>query len=119
MSDCTEMRAPVQGNGHACLESGVKKEFPVPFRSEDRRINTVGLLRAELSHSGPDLLQRCQLRTLVANNASLANMFAARFKLRLHQHYDLTSLIYTKSREVTAGRISVAEMNETSMAMKS
>ena len=53
---------------------------------------TVGLLRARApSQRVRTFSTAAHLRIFVANNASLANMFAARFKLRLHQHNDLTS----------------------------
>ena len=68
------------------------------------------------------LFRARQLRLLITNNAALAYLFSADLELRLYQHNHLCRpercAPAGKALRITAGSTSVAEMKDTSIAMK-
>ena len=62
-----------------------------------------------------------ELRRFVAHDSAFAHHLAARLELWFHQHHNLARSVSHNAAvaRITAGSTSVAEMNDTSMAMKS
>ena len=103
---------------------GVEQEFAVAFAAENRRFDPFECAAAEVPERGFHLWHGGLLRRLVAHDSALADQFPAHFELRFHQDHDLARLAGAApspedTARITAGSTSVAEMKETSMAMKS
>ncbi len=102
----------------------MEQEFPVAFATQNWRLDRFEVCASELHERSLYFGNRRQLRRFVTDNSALAHRFPACFELRLHQHDDLAGTVmariaYADTPRITAGSTSVAEINETSIAMKS
>src|SRR5882724_6815227 len=66
--------------------SGIQEKFAVPFGSEDRTVDHVRV-KAERLDGGADAVACGAMQRGIANDAALADIFAARFELRFYQDH--------------------------------
>jgi len=70
-------------------KASVEKKLTIPFGSSNGRIREFAGRSAKLMQGLANPVDGELVRGRVAYDASLADVFPARFKLRLNQHYDL------------------------------
>src|SRR5204863_9720696 len=73
-------------------EPTIKQKFAIPFCSQDRRLDHIGVSAVQCNDSFPDLFNGSGLWRRIADYAPLPYLLAANFKLRLHQYHYLASL---------------------------
>ena len=121
-TDCTEFEQNFYRTADQ-NKTRPEKKFAVPFRAQDRRFDHIGVSAGQVQQSSPHLLDGRQLSGFVAHNASLTNEFPSRLELRFHQddHLPATALVQRRRKAAftTGGRTNVAEMNATSITMRS
>jgi hypothetical protein len=67
----------------------VEQELPVPFHSQDRRVDALGSRAAQFAQHGLHFEHGCALRLFIPNNSALSHQFPAHLKLGLHENDDL------------------------------
>lgn len=92
----TAIRSNKRNNSN--LERRVKQKFPIPFGAEDGGLDDVGAGTAFGQERLANLVDCGGLGSLVADNATFANVLAPSFELRLHQHDELLTVTLDRER---------------------